>query len=55
MVKTELLSEIELKKSFIDVLYLTNQKQMPNEIKRLLKERNLSHRLLRIGSAIFFG
>lgn len=48
MVKTELLSAIELKKSFIDVLYLTNQKQMPQEIKRLLKERNLSYRLLRI-------
>ncbi|MFH1371073.1 MAG: PP2C family protein-serine/threonine phosphatase [Planctomycetota bacterium] len=48
MVKTELLSAIELKKSFIDVLYMTNQKQMPLEIKRLLKERNLSHRLLRI-------
>ncbi len=48
MVKTELLSEIELKKSFIDVLYLSNQKQMPQEIKRLLKERNLSHRILRI-------
>ncbi len=48
MVKTELLSAIELKKSFIDVLYLTNDKQMPQEIKRLLKERNLSHRILRI-------
>ena len=48
MVKTELLSAIELKKSFIDVLYLTNEKQMPQEIKRLLKERNLSYRLLRI-------
>jgi hypothetical protein len=48
MVKTELLSAIELKKSFIDVLYLTNEKQMPQEIKRLLKERNLSYRILRI-------
>ncbi len=48
MVKTELLSAIELKKSFIDILYLSNQKQMPQEIKRLLKERNLTYRLLRI-------
>ena len=48
MVKTELLSAIELQKSFTDVLYLTNQKQMPAEIKRLLKERNLSYRILRI-------
>jgi len=48
MVKTELLSAIELQKSFVDVLYLTNDKQMPAEIKRLLKERNLSHQILRI-------
>jgi hypothetical protein len=48
MVKTELLSAIELQKSFTDVLFLTNEKQMPAEIKRLLKERNLSHKILRI-------
>jgi hypothetical protein len=48
MVKSDLLSAIELKRSFVDVLYLTNQTQMPQEIKRLLKERNLSHRILRI-------
>jgi phosphoserine phosphatase RsbU/P len=48
MDKTELLSAIELQKSFVDVLYLSNQKQIPAEIKRLLKERNLSHRILRI-------
>jgi serine phosphatase RsbU (regulator of sigma subunit) len=48
MDKTELLSAIELQKSFIDVLYLTNEKQMPPEIKRLLKERNLFYRILRI-------
>ena len=48
MVKTELLSAIELQKSFVDVLYLSNQKQIPAEIKRLLKERNLSHQILRI-------
>jgi phosphoserine phosphatase RsbU/P len=44
----ELLSAIELQKSFVDVLYLTNEKQIPQEIKRLLKERNLSHQALRI-------
>ena len=48
MVKTELLSAIELQKSSIDILYLSNQKQLPPEIKRLLKERNLSHRILKI-------
>jgi len=44
----ELLSAIELTKTFIDVLYLTNEKQIPLEIKRLLKERNLTHQHLRI-------
>jgi uncharacterized protein YfkK (UPF0435 family) len=48
MVKTELLGAIELQKNFTDVLYLSNEKQMPPEIKRLLKERNLSHKVLRI-------
>jgi len=48
MVQSELLSAIELQKHFIDVLYLTNEKQMPQEIKHLLKERNLSYKLLRI-------
>jgi hypothetical protein len=48
MVQSELLSAIELQKRFIDVLYLTNEKQMPQEIKHLLKERNLSYELLRI-------
>jgi uncharacterized protein YfkK (UPF0435 family) len=48
MVKTELLSAIELEKHFTDILYLTNEKQIPNEIKRLLKERNLSYKILRI-------
>ncbi len=48
MVQSELLSAIELQKRFIDVLYLTNEKQMPQEIKHLLKERNLSYKLLRI-------
>jgi hypothetical protein len=48
MFKTELLSAIELQRNFIDILYLSDQKQMPAEIKRLLKERNLSHRILRV-------
>jgi serine phosphatase RsbU (regulator of sigma subunit)/uncharacterized protein YfkK (UPF0435 family) len=48
MVKTELLTAIELEKHFTDILYLTNDKQMPAEIKRLLKERNLSYKMLRI-------
>ena len=48
MVQSGLLSAIELQKQFIDVLYLTNEKQMPQEIKHLLKERNLSYKLLRI-------
>ena len=48
MEKTELLSTIELPKRFTDVLFLTNKKQMPNEIKRLLKQRKLSSRILPI-------
>lgn len=48
MVKTELLSAIELQKTFTDVLYLTSNGQMPAEIRRLLKERKLSHRMLEI-------
>ena len=42
MEKTELLSTLEVPKSFTDVLYLTNQEYMPSEIKRLLKQRKLS-------------
>ncbi len=48
MVQSGLLSAIELQKHFVDVLYLTNNKQIPQEIKRLLKERNLTHQILRI-------
>jgi phosphoserine phosphatase RsbU/P len=48
MVQSELLSAIELQKHFVDVLYLTNDKQIPQEIKRLLKERKLTHQHLRI-------
>ncbi|MHC4113645.1 MAG: hypothetical protein ACYSUY_21460, partial [Planctomycetota bacterium] len=48
MEKAELLSTIELPKSFTDILYLTNQDQMPSEIKRLLRQRKLSYRILPI-------
>ncbi len=46
MEKAELLSSTEALKSFTDVLYLTDQKQMPLEIKRLLKERGLSFAII---------
>jgi len=41
MEKTELLSAIELPQNFTDVLYLTNQGQIPTEIKRLLRQKKL--------------
>jgi sigma-B regulation protein RsbU (phosphoserine phosphatase) len=40
------LSGIEIRASFVDVLYLTNDRSMPAEIKRLLIQKNLSFRLL---------
>ncbi|UCF00294.1 MAG: serine/threonine-protein phosphatase [Planctomycetota bacterium] len=43
MEKSELLSAIEVPKSFTDVLYLTNRGQLPAEIKRLLKQRKISY------------
>jgi sigma-B regulation protein RsbU (phosphoserine phosphatase) len=43
MEKTELLSTLEVQKNFTDVLYLTNEKYMPFEVKRLLKQRKLSY------------
>jgi sigma-B regulation protein RsbU (phosphoserine phosphatase) len=48
MEKAELLSTIELPKSFTDVIYLTNLGQIPSEIKRLLKQRKLSFSVLPI-------
>ena len=42
MEKSELLREIEVPKTFTDVLYLTNEENMPPEIKRLLKQHKLS-------------
>jgi len=48
MEKADLLSTIELPKIFTDVLYLTNRSQIPPEIKRLLRQRKLSYRILPI-------
>jgi len=42
MIKTEAPSDVVLPKRFTDVLFLTNQEQMPSEIKRLLKHKKLS-------------
>ncbi len=46
MEKAELLISTEVPKSFTDVLYLTNQGQIPPEIKRLLKARKLSSAII---------
>lgn len=46
MEKADLLSTIEVPKSFTDVLYLTNKQKMPYEIKKLLRQRKLSSRIL---------
>jgi hypothetical protein len=43
MEKEKLLSAIELTKKFTDVLYLTDNGEVPFEIKRLLKQRKLSY------------
>ncbi len=43
MGKTQLLSTLEVSKSFTDVLYLTNEEYMPPEVKRLMKQRKLSY------------
>jgi len=48
MEKEKLLTAIELEKSFTDVLYLTNESQLPFEVKRLLRQRKLSYRVLPI-------
>ena len=48
MEKVKLLTPIESDKSFADVLYLTNQSQIPSDIKRLLRKRKLSYRILPI-------
>jgi sigma-B regulation protein RsbU (phosphoserine phosphatase) len=48
MGKVELNNSIELTKSFIDVLYLTNREQMPFEVKQLFDQKKLSSRVLHI-------
>jgi hypothetical protein len=48
MEQSKLLSAIELGKNFTDVLYLTDQGDIPVEIKRLLKQRKLSYLVLPI-------
>ncbi|MHC4424014.1 MAG: PP2C family protein-serine/threonine phosphatase, partial [Planctomycetota bacterium] len=48
MEKAELLAAIEAPKTFTDVLYLTNEEQMPSEIRRLLKQNKLSVAVLPI-------
>jgi serine phosphatase RsbU (regulator of sigma subunit) len=48
MAKGGLINAVEVPKSFTDVLYLTNQDQIPLEIKRLLKQKKLSSVVLPI-------
>jgi len=48
MEKAELLSSPEVIKSFIDVLYLTSQGQIPHGIKRLFRHKKLSFKILPI-------
>ncbi|MFA5239126.1 MAG: PP2C family protein-serine/threonine phosphatase [Phycisphaerae bacterium] len=43
MEKMDILSSLEVSKSFTDVLYLTNHNHIPSEVKRLLKQRKLSY------------
>jgi len=52
MEKAELISLTEIPQNFVDVLYLTNEGQMPHEIKRLLKQRKLSFAVLPIDKFI---
>ena len=46
MDKEATLSGIETRGSFVDVLYLTNDRSMPAEIKRLFNQKKLSFRVL---------
>jgi len=48
MVKANPIKSIEAPKNFTDVLYLTNQEQIPAEINRLFKEKRLSFSKLAI-------
>ena len=46
MEKVESHSFVDLDKSFIDVLYITNREQMPLEIKQLFNQKGVSYRVL---------
>jgi serine phosphatase RsbU (regulator of sigma subunit) len=48
MAKVESPTRIEASRTFTDVLYLTNQGQMPSEIRRLLRQKKLSFSVLPI-------
>ncbi len=48
MEKVESHSFIGQKKSFIDVLYITNREQMPLEIKQLFSQKGVSYRVLAV-------
>jgi len=48
MAKTSVTNALEVPKCFTDVLYLSNQKQIPSVIKRLLKQKKLTFSLLAI-------
>ncbi len=48
MEKVESHSLLDLDKSFVDVLYITNRQQMPLETKQLLDEKKLSYRVIPI-------
>ncbi len=48
MTKGSLTTAVELPKGFTDVLFLTNQRHMPHEVKHLLKDKKLSFVVLPI-------
>ncbi|HLB73154.1 MAG TPA: PP2C family protein-serine/threonine phosphatase [Sedimentisphaerales bacterium] len=48
MTSVELRNRVEVLRGFTDVLYLTNQSQMPSELRRLLKSKKLSCAVLGI-------
>lgn len=52
MEKQELLNPNEVIRSFTDILYLTNQKQIPYGIRWLLKDKKLSHTVIHIDKFI---
>ena len=50
MPKTEVITAVELPKTFTDVLYLTNDEEMPPEVKQLMGQRKLSYSILPVDS-----